>query len=165
MNRFRPLIYRQAMQLLRDPDDSEDATQEVLLKLYRFLPQFRHRAKLSTWIYRITYNVCMSLAEKRRKAWQGLSWTNGELDTDLDTVLAQREAATILYEAVWDLPAKYRVPVSLYYLLDMPYREIAVRTGLRMNTVKVRVHRGVRLLQRRFVTTGGLMGEHARSEV
>jgi len=149
-SKYRPLIYRQAIRLLRHPHDAEDATQEVLMKLYRFLPQFRNQSKLTTWVYRITYNVCMNLFEKRRKAWQELVWVNEDLGVNSEGEIERLGDLLGMLRALYDLPAKYRVPLGLYYILDMPYKQIAERLNLPVNTVKVRIHRGIRLLQRQL---------------
>src|SRR5438445_1656467 len=65
---YRSIIYAQALRVLHDPTDSEDATQEVLLRIFRFLPRFQQRSTFSTWVHRITYNVCMNLIAQRRRS-------------------------------------------------------------------------------------------------
>lgn len=150
---FRPAIYGQAMRLLQHADDCEDATQEVLLKVVRFLPRFEHRSKLSTWIYRITYNVCMNMVEQRRRFWQELA--DGVVDpADVDdTSLEEQETRALVLGALQRLPEKYRVPLFLYYYHELSYHEIARTLRRPVNTVKVHVHRAKRLLRYHLSTS------------
>src|SRR5215472_8908986 len=66
--RYRPYIYRLALRILRHREDSEDATQDVLVRVVRFLPSFGNRSAATTWIYRVTYNVCMNRLRERERA-------------------------------------------------------------------------------------------------
>src|SRR5512139_854728 len=63
---FSGRVYRQAHRILGSRQDAEDATQEVFLKVYRGLHDFRREAQIGTWIYRITFNVCVAIRQKRR---------------------------------------------------------------------------------------------------
>ncbi len=144
---YRPLIYRQALRVLRDPTECEDATQDVLVKIFRFLPRFENRSKLSTWIHRVTYNVCMNhVAMRRRLQREAGSAERGGTETP-DGLLEQRETRSLVLRGLLALPAKYRVPLVLHFYADLPYSAIAERTGMPLNTVKIRIHRGKKLLK------------------
>lgn len=137
----RPYVYHVALSILRDLDDAEDVSQEVLLRVYRFLSRFEHRASFSTWLYRITYNACVSyLAKKRRDQWHLSSLETVEL-ADPRQDLADRESWVALKAALDGLPPLYREPARLFYLGQCSYREIAQRTSLSESTVKIRLYR------------------------
>ncbi|MEZ4474428.1 MAG: sigma-70 family RNA polymerase sigma factor [bacterium] len=66
--RHGPLVYRRALQLLGNPADAEEATQEVFIRAAAALDRFDPRAKISTWLYRITSNYCLnSLRDRARQ--------------------------------------------------------------------------------------------------
>jgi len=137
----RPYIYHIALSVLRDADDAEDVTQEALLRVFRFLSRFEHRASFSTWLYRITYNACLSyLAEKRRDQRHQSATETAEL-TDPRRDFDGCEFWVALESAVDTLPLLYRETARLYYLEERSYREIAQRTTLPESTVKIRLYR------------------------
>jgi len=144
---YRPVIYRQALGLLHEPDDADDATQDVLVRVFRFLPHFERRASLSTWIYRITYNVCMDYAKRRRRLWRVETYAQLDMRRGaLDSWLEHCDTDITVKAALNCLPDKYRIPLFLHYFIDLPYHEISARTGVPVNTIKIRVYRAKRIL-------------------
>lgn len=65
--RHGPLVYRRALQILGHPQDAEEATQEVFIRASRALDRFDERARVSTWLYRITSNYCLNALRDRRR--------------------------------------------------------------------------------------------------
>lgn len=112
--KYRPLIRRQALALLRNESDSEDATQDVLLRMTRALAGFERRSRLSTWVYRITFNTCMTHLERRRR-WQQrwATYSSYQLEDSAATEsvgpvdqLEQVESRQVVREAVSRLPLR-----------------------------------------------------------
>ena len=147
---YRSVIYQQALSVLRDPADSEDATQEVLLRMFRFLPRFQRRSPLSAWIHRITYNVCMNLVAQRNRTAAACGPDRNRDDVSPETLVEDRQTRLLVQEALAELPPKYRLPLVLHYLSDLSYEQIARRTDVPINTVKIRIHRAKKLLRSAF---------------
>ncbi len=143
---YQPFIYHLALRLLRNPADSEDATQDVLVRVVRFSPAFENRSAPTTWLYRVTYNVCMTRLRERRRAGLGLEPT--ALAAAADHPWERANDRLVVREAVRRLPAKYRVPVALFFFGQLSHVQIARRLGMPVNTVKIRIHRGKTLLRR-----------------
>ena len=152
VERYRTYIYNLALRILRHPEDSEDATQDVLVRVVRFLPSFENRSDITTWLYRVTYNVCMNRLRERERArscCQHLAQANAAMRPSVDP--ADR---LMVCEAVGRLPAMYRRPLVLFFFHEMSYRQIGHELQLPINTVKIRIHRAKKLMQRTWARDG-----------
>ncbi|MEM7414216.1 MAG: sigma-70 family RNA polymerase sigma factor [Gemmatimonadota bacterium] len=145
----RSRVLRTAIHLTGDPDLAEDVTQDVFVRLQNALLGFRGDADLSTWLYRVTLNLCRDHARRRsRRAEVGLDQIN---PVDNDTTNPERALALdrlrdALRQALANLPDEQREVVTLRFISDLPYAEIARLTGLPEGTVASRVFRGLRRL-------------------
>jgi len=139
VDEYRDRVFRLACSLLSDPAAAEDATQEIFLKIWRALPDFRGDSAISTWIYAIARNTCLT---RRRTAVN-------ERTCSLDEANAAAFASTDpppavesdLRAAIGRLPDKYRRVLVLFYLEDRSYQQVALAMGLPMGTVKTFLHR------------------------
>ena len=66
-NQFADLVYTLAYKYLRNKEESEEATQDVFIKVHTKLGQFRNEAELKTWIYKITINVCLDIIKSNQR--------------------------------------------------------------------------------------------------
>ncbi|WP_070121235.1 RNA polymerase sigma factor [Bacillus marinisedimentorum] len=159
MNAFRelvdlylPVVERFAYQLGNRPGEVEDVTQEVFLRVYRFLDQY-HSAKFTTWLYKITLNVTRDAARKRssdtRKVIK-LKQERQETYAPTEHQVLQHEEDHILHICIQKLDEKYRIPLVLYYFHDKKYDEIAEIMELTLSTVKTRLLRAKKLLKAAF---------------
>jgi RNA polymerase sigma-70 factor (ECF subfamily) len=141
--RYRDKVFRLCFSMLRDRTWAEDTTQDVFLRVWRALPGFAGQSALSTWIYAISKNACLSELRKRRP--------QVSLDLDEDdyhpeiAALAAPEAddsATVSVTQLLDqLPERYRQAVTLFYMQDKSYEQTAEILGLPLGTVKALLHR------------------------
>ena len=132
--------------------DAEDLTQEVFLRVYRALPSFRSNSKFSTWIYTIARNLCLSELRKRGSRGEQLSlddqgeekihWLLPESQEGLAERIEKEDIAGKVRELVERLPVKYRTVLTLFYLNQVRYEEIAEIMELPLGTVKTYIHRG-----------------------
>lgn len=148
----RPTVVRIARHMLGDAAAAEDVAQEVFVRLQAALPGFRGDAALSTWLYRVTLNLCRDQMrrDKRRKDDVGLDAvgeasasgpaTRPDRDVDLERV---RQAVRA---AVDRLPPEQREAVLLRYMEEMSYREISRLTDTPQGTVASRVFRALERL-------------------
>ncbi|MEO4054323.1 sigma-70 family RNA polymerase sigma factor [Solibacillus sp. CAU 1738] len=131
--------------------DIQDVTQEVFIKLYRFLHQF-HEAKFTTWLYKVTLNTARDYyrKEQREKLKEAKL-----LQQDWATDVHIDEEDTALHEAILALGEKYRIPIVLYYFHGLKYEEIAEILSISLSTVKVRILRAKEQLKQ-VLQQGGL---------
>lgn len=154
------MVYQLSMHLLGDQQEALDLSQEVFLKVFRTLPQFRGQSTLRTWIYRIVVNQ----ASNRQRWWrrrhraqqirlEDLTATHGELpevrgSAMPDRVLQQRETSDRVWSALRQLPFDQRAVIVLREIDGLSYEEIATSLDVAVGTVKSRLARareGLRL--------------------
>ena len=121
-----------------DSEDFKDLRQEVLCNIWKGLQNFRNESKLSTWVYRICYNSCISFHRKERK-FNKIS-TDNILNFPADTSPSRLEEFEIMHSLIRKLHYADRV-IILMWLDDMAYDEIAFLTGMNRNTIATRLKR------------------------
>jgi RNA polymerase sigma-70 factor (ECF subfamily) len=149
--RYRDKVFRLAWSITRDEAAAEDMAQDVFVRVWRALPSYHGEASLSTWIYTITRNRCLTEL-KRRANRPTISLHDPNVEKTLDTLpamqVAASEAGTAMDAEVLlaELPEKYRRVLTLYYLEQRKYEEVAEMLGLPMGTVKTFLFRAKREL-------------------
>ncbi|MDK2799815.1 MAG: polymerase sigma-70 factor, subfamily [Clostridiales bacterium] len=149
MRRFGNKVLKLAYYHVRDRYQAEDIGQEVFYRVYQNLDKFRHDSAYYTWIYRITVNLCRDYL---RSAYfrRLLPWGNiKQLDSMRNTTNRLFEAVEggEVFQKVMDLPVKYRIIISLYYLEGLSTTEIAGILKLREGTVRTRLCRAREMLK------------------
>jgi RNA polymerase sigma-70 factor (ECF subfamily) len=171
-------IHQLAFRYLRNKEDAEEVTQDVLFKVYRKVGEFRGDAALSSWIYRITFNAAMSRlrtaqyqraqAEDRREAAidtdtmgeparpvDVADWTDLADERVLRSQLRQR-----VFRAILALPAIYRAPVMLRDIHGMSTEEASAMLKVKDQTLKSRLHRGRLILRKQLADFAGGLSLH-----
>ncbi|OEK08939.1 RNA polymerase [Flavivirga aquatica] len=122
-------------------EDFEDYYQEVCLQIWRSKDKFRGDSKWSTWVYRLSLNICLTLMKKKRKTHQYYSTDNIVQNefTDDKTIFSD-ENLNLLYEAIKQLSEVDRA-VILLYLEEKPNKIIAEIIGTTPNNIGVRISR------------------------
>lgn len=148
-------IYKTAFYYMGNEHDAKDATQEALIKVYTKLDTYQEKAKFSTWVQRITTNVCM---DKFRSSKNELSIDATELNiVEKSNIEKQIEDKIVIEELVVlikKLPEKLKTVMILRYLHDFSYQEIADTLDLPINTVKSHIFRGRDQLLKEFQQGG-----------
>jgi RNA polymerase sigma-70 factor (ECF subfamily) len=171
-------IYQLAFRYLRNKEDAEEVTQDVLFKVYRKVDAFRGDAALSSWIYRITFNAAMSrlrtvkyqrAQEDDRRAAANEIDANGEgprpkdvadwSDMADERVLRSQLRKRVL-SAILSLPAIYRAPVMLRDIQGMSTEEASAMLKVKDQTLKSRLHRGRLILRRQLADFAGGLTMH-----
>ena len=147
------MVYQLGLHLLGDPQEALDLSQEVFLRVFRMLSQFRGQASLRTWIYRIALNQASNRQRwwrRRHRAQQvrldDLAATGGELPDARDfampdRLLQQQEVAARVWTALDGLPFDQRAVVILREIDGLSYEEIAAALDVAVGTVKSRLAR------------------------
>lgn len=141
--RYRDKVYRLVFSMLRDTAQAEDTTQDIFLRVWRALPGFAGQSALSTWIYAISKNACLSELRKRRPQVS----LDGDEDeyrpeiASLSTTDADDSATASVTQLLDQLPERYRQAVVLFYMEDKSYEQTAQSLGLPLGTVKALLHR------------------------
>lgn len=149
-----------AVRLVGNREEAEELVQDSFVRAYRNLEDFRGDSRFGTWFYRILYNLCMTKVTRRTNVAL-LPWDEGtdlgapEEDTDSLLEIEEREMQSILREEIRRLPEAYATAVTLFYVQDMTYDEIAAVTGLPLGTVKTNLFRGRQALRERMVKRVG----------
>ena len=147
-------IFSFSMKVCGQRQDAEDTMQEVLLKSVLNLPKFDSPKALMVWLYKVAKNRCLMSRRKSRFApkedlsleelipdRQELQRLSGGPDGTPETSLLRRENAKLLREAVQRLPAEYRLILVLHDMEELSDSDVAEITGLRLGTIRVRLHR------------------------
>lgn len=144
-------VYRLALALLGDPTAARDAAQEAFVRLHGSLDTFRGEARLSTWLHRVTVNLCHDERRRAKRAERLVSLdaaapTLVVFERDPDESLEREELMDRIRAALERLPAEQREAIVLRYLGELSYAEISEAVGAAANTVASRVYRGLRQL-------------------
>jgi len=149
MLRYSQKALNLAYSMVRDHSLAEDLAQVSFVKMWQALPRYDGRAQLSTLLYTITRNTCLSELRKRGRMVSLDALTEADNDDAAPLSLpdevdhAGRAGASYDVEKLLDaLPGNYRQVVSLFYLEDCSVEEVAQMLDIPLNTVKSLLHRG-----------------------
>jgi len=143
-----------ANRLLGWPGEVDDVVQDVFLAAFMGLKKFRGDCSLKTWLFTITINKCRSLRHRlpfrRFSVQQELPDKTSFTAHSADQILSERETFSRIRLAVRALPPKYREPLVLTYLQELPNDQICRILGLSENALQVRLHRARKNLQEKL---------------
>ena len=179
-DRYGSRIYQLALRHMKNREDAEEVTQDVLLKVYRKIDRFRGDAALSSWIYRITFNTAMSRLRTGRAARAADQERNRVLAADdfnarptprqtadwsrmPDEELLRLQLRQAVAVAIAELPEIYRAPVVLRDIEGLSTEEASSRLRVKDQTLKSRLHRGRALLRARLADFASGLSMHAGS--
>jgi len=176
---FGPRIHQLALRYVKNWEDAEEVTQDVLMKVFRKIDAFRGDAALSSWIYRITFNTAMSRLrstrasrmtemqkpdlssqEPERTPSEPADWSSLADDQVLRAEMRQR-----LIESLTLLPEVYRVPVILRDIQGLSTEEASAVLKVKPQTLKSRLHRGRLMLREHLADFAGGVMLHARESL
>ncbi len=161
VNGYKDMVYTICSRMLGAEADAEEAAQDVFVKAYRSIQGFQEKSKFSTWLYRITYNQCISVIRKKVKMIDLVDEmpdhevSEGDLN-GLDNISSE-ERSKYLQMAIEALPETDGVVVTLFYYDEMSLDEIAEITGLTNSNIRIKLHRSRKKMYQ--VITGSLKSE------
>src|SRR5437868_12587274 len=174
---YGPKVYQLAFRYLRNKEDAEEITQDVLYKVYRKIGDFRGDSALSSWIYRITFNAAMcrlrttsfqrTRDEDRQLATAEQDEAGAHADHDVadwsdmaDEQVLRSQLRRRVFRAILALPAIYRAPVMLRDIQGMSTEEASAMLRVKDQTLKSRLHRGRLILRKQLADFAGGLALH-----
>ena len=156
-------LYRTALRMTKNVGDAEDLVQEALVKAYRFWDKFETGSNCRAWLFKIMTNVFIN--EYRSKSRSPMSvnvddiddnYLYGQLAANSDGDNPEKELFARMLDddvkkAIDELPEDFRIVVVLSFIEGFSYQEIAEIADLQLGTVKSRLHRGRKLLQKELL--------------
>lgn len=159
VTRYQKKVMNTAYGMVSDYHDACDAVQEVFLRVYKNLSSFKGESQFSTWIYRITANVCNDILRKRKKHTvisldkDDENSPHSDIPDDGATpheAAEQSEVQSAVRKAVADLPDDYRTVLTLYEFENLSYEQIAEILKCPLGTVKSRINRAKKTLRKKL---------------
>jgi len=147
---YQQRVYWHVRKMVIDHDDADDLTQEVFIKIHRYIENFREDSQLYTWIYRIATNECLSFLEKKkRRFFLPIGDVAGELSNKLDrsSQISGDEIQLKLQKALLKLPDKQRLVFNMRYFEDMSYEQISEITDTTVGALKASYHHAVKKIE------------------
>ena len=149
VRRHERIVFNLAYRFMRDNALAEDMAQESFLKAFRLLHGFRGDSSFSTWLYRVTSSVCLTELSRRKRRGE-VELTPSHEDAAATDPEETSDMPELVRRCVTQLPDRYATIVSLYYLQEVPYEDIAETMRIPMGTLKTWMHRA-RLQLRKIV--------------
>jgi RNA polymerase sigma-70 factor (ECF subfamily) len=158
VERYQGAVYNLAYRMLGDPEEAEDAAQEIFVRLYRQLGRYDPERKFSTWTLAIATNYCIDQLRRRRMQLVPLEniipWARAR-DAGPEGEALSRESRDEVQRLLKQLPEKYRAPLVLRYWEDLSCAEIAEILGVPEGTIKTQIHRARKQLGKMLERGGG----------
>jgi RNA polymerase sigma-70 factor, ECF subfamily len=160
VHRWERPIFALAYRTLGREEDARDVVQEAFLRAYRGLRGFKGQAKFSSWLYRITLNLCRDWMRRERRA-PIVQVPEGTDPVDLadahafpgesvEDLVARREMSAAVAKAMAELPEEQRTAIMLKEYQGLTFQEIADLLDCPLSTVKTRLYQGLSVLRRRL---------------
>lgn len=150
---YKDKVFSIAVYSSGDRSLAEDVTQQIFLKLFTAIQQFRGESEFTTWLYRLVVNACLDEKRRRRKwlPWgETVAMSNPSEKKPQEKQYARLEVAEAVREAIGELKPKFRLPILLKYVEGLSYEEIASVMGCSKGTVASRLNRGHSQLAKRL---------------
>jgi RNA polymerase sigma-70 factor (ECF subfamily) len=152
VQRYQDSVFGMALRFVGGRGDAEDAAQEVFLRAYRGLDGFKGEAKFSTWLYRITFNLCADWQRRNRRAGRRAALIDEAAELadgreNLEEGFLESERKDLVRRALDGLDKRYRSVLVLLYYQKMSYEQIAAVLDLPVKTVETRLYRARKMLR------------------
>ncbi|MEZ5286288.1 MAG: sigma-70 family RNA polymerase sigma factor [Vicinamibacterales bacterium] len=163
VKRWERPIFALAYRVIGRDEDARDVCQETFLRAFRALPGFKGQAKFSSWLYRITLNLCRDWMRRQKRtpvvqAPEGidiveLAAEQGPVES-IEELVARRQLSTAVAAAMETLPDEQRTAIILKEYHGLTFQEIADLQGCPLSTVKTRLYQGLSVLRRALEAQG-----------
>lgn len=147
VDRYQNYVFTLALRMVKSREDAEELAQDVFIKAYKYLGDFRGASKFSTWLYTIVNNTCISFLRKKRQVLHSLDdekvfATADNLDSGMRAnQVEQKSRLSMVQEAINLLQPDDAQILTLFYKAEQSLEETAQVLGIAVNAAKVRLHR------------------------
>jgi RNA polymerase sigma factor (sigma-70 family) len=152
VRKYRNAVYNLCRKMVRNGEEAHDLTQEAFVKTFRSLDRYNPVYAFSSWLFKITSNLCIDYIRKQRMKLFSIDdpveGEEGPITRDLldpgltpDQISEKTELRLAIRDAINELPQHYRVILLLRHQEQLTYDEIAKRLEIPLGTVKARIHR------------------------
>jgi RNA polymerase sigma-70 factor (ECF subfamily) len=157
--RWERPIYALVYRVIGREEDARDVAQETFLRAFRALGGFKGQAKFSSWLYRITLNLCRDWIRRQRRtpvaqAPEGVDLLDLASETTpsetIEELVSRREMSRAVAKAMASLPDEQRTAIILKEYHGLTFQEIADLLGCPLSTVKTRLYQGLTVLRRQL---------------
>jgi len=147
VSRYQNYVFTLTLRMIRSREDAEEIAQDVFIKAYKYLADFKGNSKFSTWLYTIVNNTCITFLRKKKQVIHSLDNENVfETADNIDSGMRadqveQKSRQAMVNEAIEMLnPDDARI-LTLFYKAEQSLEETAQILGIEVNAVKVRLYR------------------------
>lgn len=155
VDRHQSKIYGLAFRMLGNAEDAEDATQETFLEAYKSIKSFRFQSQFGTWLYRVGLNTCnqyIRKAKSRNRMIEAYTEESSARGLTVEHNVPERKAlkseqSQVVQAAIDRLPPKQREVVTLFYMQNLKYKEIAEILDCSIGTVASRLNKATQNLK------------------
>jgi RNA polymerase sigma-70 factor (ECF subfamily) len=166
---YQTRVFNIAYRMIRNHDDAADLAQEVFIKVYRYIKNFKEESSFSTWIFRITKNVCLDELRKRKNKHiisldEEIKLNDGEVvrqieskDDTPEMLAEKKEIRELINNAIDDLSAEHRIVIILRDIQGFSYEDISKIIECPEGTVKSRINRARKALKQKLKSKGELL--------
>ena len=146
-------VFALAYRILANREDAADAQQETFVKAWRSLGKFRGDAAFSTWLHRITVNLCLS--RKRRKDWTPMAEFTEDIlsysaGPSAAACLERAETSAVVRRVLMAMPANHRALLVLREIEERSFEEIAAVLGCSIESARVRCGKARNVMRERL---------------
>ncbi|MEM7320336.1 MAG: RNA polymerase sigma factor [Pseudomonadota bacterium] len=146
-HRLAPRTYSVALRMLGNSTEAEDVAQEAMMRLWKIAPNWEPgRAKISTWLYRVTMNLCLDVKRRRRQVDLDAVPELADPASSVADQMQERSRQDALQDALMQLPDRQRQAVVLRHIEDLSNPEIAGIMEISVEAVESLTARGKRAL-------------------
>ena len=139
--RYQDYAFTIALRILKNKEEAEEAAQDAFVKAYRSLKYFNHKAKFSTWLFRIVFNTAISYKRKHRHPMEDINTISYEISHQVDDPVEEEDKKRFIQKAMANLSPVDSTIITLFYFGEYTLEEISDITGLKTNAAKVRLFR------------------------
>ncbi len=146
VERHKTIVFNIVLQITRSKEDTEEVAQDVFLKAYQSISNFKGDSKFSTWLYRIAYNMAISKVRKKKlpiSSIEDYKLADHEIKQVYDDfeLIENSDKKKYLKKAIDQLSSEDSLVITLYYLNERSIDEISELADMSKSNVKVRLHR------------------------
>lgn len=167
---YKTKVFTCAYKFTNDYSEAQDLSQEIFIKIYNNIPKFRFESSLSTWIYKITTNMCIDHKRKKKVKFSSfnedysheasLGIKSNSKDGSPEEIVISNEKQREVHRIIYNLPDIYKTVIIMYHFNELSYKEISASLNVSEKTVETRLYRARRLLRDELLkrSTGGGTG-------